>query len=83
MSFIRYLSFENAESAIVAPHEQFLRVPSAERQQVGAGMGYTMCIVFLGYGLAFWFGMTLRLGCRNARAYHEKNSTLWIGGGGS
>jgi len=28
--------------------------------KVGAGMGYTMCIVFLGYGLAFWFGMTLR-----------------------
>ena len=24
------------------------------------GMGYTMMIVFLGYGLAFWFGMTLR-----------------------
>jgi len=28
--------------------------------KVGAGMGYTMCIVFLGYALAFWFGMTLR-----------------------
>eukprot|EP00439_Symbiodinium_sp_Y106_P064608 s2683_g10.t1 len=28
--------------------------------KVGAGMGYTMCIVFLGYGLAFWFGMTLK-----------------------
>ncbi|CAE7381505.1 ABCB1, partial [Symbiodinium pilosum] len=28
--------------------------------KVGAGMGYTMMIVFLGYGLAFWFGMTLR-----------------------
>jgi len=28
--------------------------------KVGAGMGYTMCIIFLGYGLAFWFGMTLR-----------------------
>ena len=28
--------------------------------KVGAGMGYTMMVVFLGYGLAFWFGMTLR-----------------------
>ncbi|CAE7810872.1 ABCB1, partial [Symbiodinium necroappetens] len=28
--------------------------------KVGAGMGYTMMIIFLGYGLAFWFGMTLR-----------------------
>jgi len=28
--------------------------------KVGAGMGYTMMIVFFGYGLAFWFGMTLR-----------------------
>eukprot|EP00439_Symbiodinium_sp_Y106_P024056 s2066_g2.t3 len=28
--------------------------------KVGAGMGYTMCVVFLGYALAFWFGMTLR-----------------------
>jgi hypothetical protein len=23
-------------------------------------MGYTMMIVFFGYALAFWFGMTLR-----------------------
>ncbi|CAE7217756.1 ABCB1 [Symbiodinium natans] len=28
--------------------------------KVGMGMGYTMMIVFLGYALAFWFGMTLR-----------------------
>ncbi|CAE7260922.1 ABCB1, partial [Symbiodinium pilosum] len=31
-----------------------------EESGVGAGMGYTMMIVFLGYALAFWFGMTLR-----------------------
>lgn len=28
--------------------------------KVGAGMGYTMMVVFLGYALAFWFGMTLK-----------------------
>ena len=28
--------------------------------KIGIGMGYTMCVVFLGYALAFWFGMTLR-----------------------
>ncbi|OLP94424.1 Multidrug resistance protein 1 [Symbiodinium microadriaticum] len=28
--------------------------------KIGAGLGYTMMIMYLGYGLAFWFGMTLR-----------------------
>ncbi|CAJ1449438.1 unnamed protein product, partial [Effrenium voratum] len=28
--------------------------------KVGAGMGYTMMIIFFGYGLAFYFGMTLK-----------------------
>ncbi|CAK9045272.1 ATP-dependent translocase ABCB1 (ATP-binding cassette sub-family B member 1) (Multidrug resistance protein 1) (P-glycoprotein 1) (Phospholipid transporter ABCB1) (CD antigen CD243) [Durusdinium trenchii] len=28
--------------------------------KIGAGMGYTMIVVFFGYALAFWFGMTLR-----------------------
>ncbi|CAL1142099.1 unnamed protein product [Cladocopium goreaui] len=28
--------------------------------KIGLGMGYTMMIVFFGYALAFWFGMTLR-----------------------
>eukprot|EP00928_Gymnodinium_smaydae_P036810 TRINITY_DN25678_c0_g2_i1.p1 TRINITY_DN25678_c0_g2~~TRINITY_DN25678_c0_g2_i1.p1 ORF type:complete len:1307 (+),score=203.20 TRINITY_DN25678_c0_g2_i1:353-3922(+) len=27
--------------------------------KIGAGMGYTMMIVFFGYALAFWYGMTL------------------------
>eukprot|EP00930_Biecheleria_cincta_P042445 TRINITY_DN29208_c0_g1_i1.p1 TRINITY_DN29208_c0_g1~~TRINITY_DN29208_c0_g1_i1.p1 ORF type:complete len:1315 (-),score=229.41 TRINITY_DN29208_c0_g1_i1:121-3717(-) len=28
--------------------------------KIGAGMGYTFAIIFLGYALAFYFGMTLR-----------------------
>lgn len=28
--------------------------------KVGAGLGYVMCVVFLGYALAFYYGMTLR-----------------------
>ena len=28
--------------------------------KVGAGLGYTMMVMYLGYGLASWFGMTLR-----------------------
>lgn len=28
--------------------------------KIGAGMGYTMAVVFCGYALAFYFGMTLR-----------------------
>ena len=28
--------------------------------KIGAGMGYTMCVIFLGYALAFYYGMILR-----------------------
>mmetsp|Transcript_30535 Transcript_30535/g.54595 ORF Transcript_30535/g.54595 Transcript_30535/m.54595 type:complete len:1272 (-) Transcript_30535:403-4218(-) len=28
--------------------------------KIGAGMGYNMSIIFAGYALAFWYGMTLR-----------------------
>ena len=41
--------------------------------KVGAGMGYTMMIVFFGYGLAFWFGMTLRYN----REINPATGKLW------
>ena len=72
LSYSLNLRFEMPSPSQVAPHVQILLVSSLSMSshhshsskqlsihQVGAGMGYTMCIIFLGYGLAFWFGMTL------------------------